>query len=279
MRCVLVAFLTLAAPAAAHADPKHTKDNIHEAVWLHWPVRHVRWTIQASTAVGLSSSGRAAITPSDVHAAALEAFATWSAPPCTDIAFHYEGWLEDRDTSMTTGKDDADRINKIVIRDEDWPDGGCDSGDAIACTTVVYRRGAGELLDADIDLNDRDFDFALDPRTAPGAMDLVSILTHEAGHFIGFDHDDGTDGHVMSPSIDPGEVRRELSEAEVAMVCETYPTGECTVVNDFGDQMCGGAWTPPGCYCGMAPTPTTRAGWPLVVLGLLLLRRRRWRPR
>ena len=261
---LLAATLTAAGPA--RADLEHSRDTLHESIWLHWRTRVLPWTLQAGSAVGLSPMDGPVITPDDVLSAMEVATETWSEPSCTDLAFVYAGWVTDRSTSMTTGKDQADHVNKIVIRNQDWSDSACETGDTIACTTVVYRRGAGELLDADIDLNDRDFDFALDPSTSPGAIDLVSVLTHETGHFVGFDHSDWEES-VMYPQLHPGELRRSLAADELGTLCETYPAGECTVANDLGQYDCAPAWQPASCACRAAPG----AGRPDGGAALLLL--------
>jgi hypothetical protein len=46
----------------------------------------------------------------------------------------------------------------------------------------------------------------------PGHMDLLTVLTHEVGHVLGFDHDAGND--VMAPALSPGV--RLLPDADAA---------------------------------------------------------------
>lgn len=50
----------------------------------------------------------------------------------------------------------------------------------------------GKILSADVDLNAVDFELLLPgatPATAKPALDLQSVVTHEAGHVLGLDHD------------------------------------------------------------------------------------------
>jgi hypothetical protein len=40
---------------------------------------------------------------------------------------------------------------------------------------------------------------------AAGRIDLLSVVLHELGHVMGFDHADGSEGDVLSPILDAGE--------------------------------------------------------------------------
>lgn len=97
-----------------------------------------------------------------------------------------------------------DGINTIKFRQDRW----CHPNDeqqkdvcyppiAAGITTVFYvpdgHPGAGTILDADIELNDINFTFAILPTTErprPGTdlADLENTLTHELGHLQGLDH-------------------------------------------------------------------------------------------
>src|SRR5262249_10703190 len=71
--------------------------------------------------------------------------------------------------------------NIILFRDDAWPHAG--QGDTLALTTVTYDLDSGEIYDADIELNSAQGHFT----TADTLVrdDLLSIATHEAGHFLG----------------------------------------------------------------------------------------------
>jgi hypothetical protein len=46
---------------------------------------------------------------------------------------------------------------------------------------------------------------ARDGTRADGRIDLLSVLVHELGHIMGFEHDDGVPGGAMNETIDIGE--------------------------------------------------------------------------
>ncbi len=97
-----------------------------------------------------------------------------------------------------------DGVNTVKFRTDVWchPNDAqqkdvCYSAAAAGITTVFYVQDgsphAGTILDADIELNDINFTFAVLPTTAtedpnrPFA-DLENTLTHELGHLQGLDH-------------------------------------------------------------------------------------------
>ncbi len=97
-----------------------------------------------------------------------------------------------------------DGINTIVFRSDRWchPNDQqqmnvCYSAAAAGITTVFFVQDgsdkAGTILDADIELNDINFTFAIlpttaQPRTGTSLADLENTLTHELGHLQGLDH-------------------------------------------------------------------------------------------
>lgn len=97
-----------------------------------------------------------------------------------------------------------DGVNTIKFRTDRWchPNDAqqkdvCYSSAAAGITTVFFVQDgsnhAGTILDADIELNDINFTFAVlpttgQPRTGTSFADLENTLTHELGHLQGLDH-------------------------------------------------------------------------------------------
>jgi hypothetical protein len=97
-----------------------------------------------------------------------------------------------------------DGVNTVKFRTDRWchPDDAqqkdvCYSSAAAGITTVFFVQDgsdhAGTILDADIELNDINFTFAVlpntgTPRAGTSFADLENTLTHELGHLQGLDH-------------------------------------------------------------------------------------------
>lgn len=151
---------------------------------------------------------------------------------------------------------------------------------ALAVTSVWSHKIYGEIMDADIEVNAKNFlwgDLVTTPD--PSRQDLQNALTHEMGHFIGLDHtcylsgitappndNDGKpvpDCDSASPEImattmfasaRPGDVAKRTLEADdVAAVCAMYPAGapdtEACRPHDEG----GCALAPPGAATPRSP--------------------------
>jgi hypothetical protein len=151
---------------------------------------------------------------------------------------------------------------------------------ALAITTVTYETGTGELLDADIEVNDSGFRFsACDPPGCDVRHDLKNTLTHEMGHVLGLDHppvDGGPDAleATMYASATEGDLqKRDLAADDIAGLCTLFPTGE-----PAGNCYTQSARTPPP---EVRFAPTCGAGWgscPIASLAALVFlggRRRR----
>jgi hypothetical protein len=152
---------------------------------------------------------------------AAQAFARWSAVPCRGGAPAIEAHdvgpvacaLVQYDTS-------GPNQHVIVFRDDGWP--YSDSSNTIGLTTITYDATSGEIFDADMEINSHDFDLVAAPPVPPGGIDLASVITHEAGHFLGLAHS-GDRGAVMYAHYRPGE--STLTPDDVDGICSMYPHG------------------------------------------------------
>src|SRR5262249_39572717 len=113
----------------------------------------------------------------------------------------------------------AMNANILLFQDDKWTFDGLD--DTIAKTTVSFDPATGTINDADIQLNYAYNDLTIGDGHV--VYDLESVLTHEIGHFLGFDHSSDPDA-TMFASYDEGTIgQRTLAPDDIAAVCAAYP--------------------------------------------------------
>jgi MYXO-CTERM domain-containing protein len=195
------------------------------------------------------------MTPAQVMDAASGAAAAWSAAanPCSFVN------LVVQQASGPGPKVSYDGIDTTTFRSTSWcnpddPPGACSyPPEATALTTIFVMKSTGVIVDADIEVNAKNFvwgDVALQPGTR---QDLQSTLTHEMGHLLGFDHTCVMPGAPGAPPLDdmgnpvpacddasaavrattlfpgvmPNDVsKRTLEPDDQRAVCTTYPASD-----------------------------------------------------
>jgi hypothetical protein len=236
---------------------------------------------QVTYVLNAAAANAAGCAPGEAVVLARASFATWtlarlgpSEPQCTDFLFLDGG----QTTSTVAGYVEGGPNQNLVV----WRRGACSSvvpaadpcfdqgpgacadqhncfeedprnSAAIAITTTTFKVSTGELLDADLELFDRDeasgSGFWL---TCPGpgappcagrpdgrcvAIDLGSTVTHEAGHVLGLGHtcerpNESGCGAPMATMVGTaaaGEThKRVLHVDDVVGVCTVYPSGQPT---------------------------------------------------
>jgi len=169
-----------------------------------------------------------------------------------------------------------DGHNTVIFFTENFPppqDSPIQLG--IVALTSVFARADGHIVDADLQINAIDYDWAnrdpgYEPSNGLDPYDLQNAVTHEFGHFQGLGHtcwapfsdfeqpiddkdagvplcespgDSGVDQTVMFATIaGPSELtKRTLSADDIRAVCSIYPSStdphSCTVA--MPDDGCG----------------------------------------
>ncbi len=179
---------------------------------LSWRRTCIGWNLQ------LNASKK---VPYDIAEIALErAFATWQGTFCgPGLEIQNLGPVN---CTQVEYNGLAGNANIVVFRDDFWPHEGADHN--IGLTTVTFDVNTGEIFDADIELNAFQFDLTWDDNVVN--YDLVSVLTHEAGHFLGLSHSADT-AATMYRHYDVGSVEfRDLADDDDKGICDIYPPFE-----------------------------------------------------
>jgi hypothetical protein len=173
--------------------------------------------------------------PFDTATAVIDAaFATWNEVTCdagpVGIAASNVGPVECGEVRYNPN---GPNQNVIVFRDDVWP--YSDPNNTLGLTTVTFNADTGEIYDADMELNATGRNLSTTDAVPVNGFDLSSVVTHEAGHFLGLAH--ATDSTAtMYASYKPGtSALRSLSPDDIAGICEIYPTPETRNVDKSVD--------------------------------------------
>jgi MYXO-CTERM domain-containing protein len=231
----------------------------------------------------LQEDGSTQVQMDQVDAIARRAFATWTDAKCQNGSPSIE--VDDLGTvpcDQVEYNQHAGNANVVVFRDKVWPheDDGQGSTDTIALTTVTYDVDKGDIFDADIEVNGVQNKFTTSDTKVD--VDLQSVLTHEAGHFLGLGHT-MVDGSTMFPNYANGTTSlRDLGDDDLAAICAVYPPhrsakGACDGLPRHGfspdcrDQQTEG-------HCSASPGSAPPGVWAMLpAIALLVLARRRSR--
>ncbi len=223
----------------------------------------------------LNEAASAKVTLTDTTNVTGKAFASWSALSCGSAGPSISAVNIGTTKASTIGYDQtsgATNENIIVYRDGDWPYA---DQSQVALTTLTYRKDTGELLDADMEVNATLRLVAADPIPSNG-FDLLTVFTHEAGHFLGLAHTDVPKA-TMFASYDPGTVdQRTQKQDDVDGICAAYPPGGTrpTAAGSVTADKCDPRKTPTidtassssGCSAGGAGS--AGSGWAFALLGI-----------
>jgi hypothetical protein len=110
----------------------------------------------------------------------------------------------------------AEHGNVIIFRDTMWPYD--DSANAIGYTTLTVDLSSGEILAADTEINTAQWTIVAQPPVPSNGYDFATIMTHEAGHFLGLAHTGDTTA-VMYARYHPGTT---LQPDDINGICSIY---------------------------------------------------------
>jgi hypothetical protein len=186
---------------------------------------------------------------------AAQAFQAWQSVSCPDTGAPPSiSVAEDfgpTSCTLTEYTHTGANANAIAFRDGVWPYAD-EEDSAIGLTMVSFDSINGQIVDADVEINGT-LPLSVAAQITPGQreFDLLSVLTHEAGHFLGLGHSDAPDS-VMRPSYDPAtDSLRELSDDDIAGICTIYPPDRKALACNF---------TPKGGFANECPLSLYKGG-------------------
>ena len=186
---------------------------------LYWPERCISFGVQQD---GSPSRG---IPYEEADRIIQQAFQQWISVDCGggarpslkvwDIAAPYGGII----CNEPEFNENEPNANVWMFRDADWPYQG--QGTTLALTTITYEVPTGEILDADVEVNSHGNFLTTGDTNVQN--DLLSIATHEAGHFLGLAHTMISTA-TMHADYRPGDLAfRSLEPDDEAGICAAYP--------------------------------------------------------
>jgi hypothetical protein len=181
----------------------------------------VRFAASINNTGGTTLPGTQQIPYSTVLATMRTAFDRWTLPSTScapTIAYAYEAgtFTSPQSTSAVNITDDD---NNVI-----WLSGVNNWRYSVATLGVTTNTWyvAGELSDSDMEMNAETVTWGAGTTISSSDYDFESVLTHEAGHFIGFDHSPNSVA-VMFANIGAGEIKRNLAGPDLSDLCTVYP--------------------------------------------------------
>lgn len=186
-----------------------------DGLFLYWKNQCVSYSI---------SEQASSVVPFDTATTIIDAaFARWPAVTCQTGGGPGISVTNIGPSTCTEVRYNANGPNQnlIVFRDDGWP--YSDAYNTLGLTTVTFNAETGEIFDADMEINSSQKNLSTTDVVPPNGYDLASVVTHEAGHFLGLAHATSATA-TMYASYKPGTTAlRTLSQDDINGVCTIYP--------------------------------------------------------
>jgi MYXO-CTERM domain-containing protein len=251
------------------------------------------WWSTPCVSYAIDMDGSQWLEQSDTRAAIDGGFAAWSRVTCdsgpTDIQFQRQA---DSTCMIPEHNDRGGNVNIVAFLDP-WirpTDGVPLEPRALGITSMWFDTATGEIWGADIMINDERRLAHCPTSGVCAGFDLESIVTHEAGHFLGIGHSPVEDATMFNMSGVSGDTEmRSLEQDDIDAACTIYPPGslqsECGDA-DFTprgglDLNCEDGPNTGGGGCSAAGGDDAPHSWSWTLLAFAFvfgLRRRRWSP-
>ena len=170
--------------------------------------RAVRWAEPVKLELAGNPTNNSGLSPASVFAAVTNGLARWRQASGNRAAWDY--W-QGTDTRVYEPNSNHNGLSSFYFASQD-PSGsaGALSSNTLGLTQVWYDTSSGQILETDVVLNDRDFQFTTNPADTSGygsgsypsyaaktRVFIENVLTHELGHAFGLSHS----GHEQSTML------------------------------------------------------------------------------
>ncbi len=253
-------------PQTENCDPPAGSDCTTAGLPVYWPGLCVGYSLQrnASQQVPFDTFQKVADT----------SFSTWTQvdcgggkPPTIELSDMGPVTCDQPEYNQHSGN-----ANIVMFRDTSWP--YSNATNTLALTTVTFNTKTGEIYDVDMEINS--WQTQLTTSDTGVHYDLQSIITHEAGHFLGLAHSSDP-AATMYASYEPGTTTlRSLSPDDEAGICAVYPpdrsASTCDVTPRHGYQdTCGDTPPKPNSGCAVHAPDTEAPGSAGLIAGIVSL--------
>lgn len=194
------------------------------------PERFLEWKRPCS-AIALSVAAPSDdLSLSEVASVFERSIATWEAVECDGSPLGIDIELLSETSTCTdplyrTGG--SGNVNAVMFV-HDWADREYDPS-AFAVTTVWHLVSSGEIVDVDMEINERRGPYGICPPHGcvdGRTVDLENVVTHELGHYLGLAHSQEVDATMFQTAFAGETIKRDLTDDDVAGICAAYPPGK-----------------------------------------------------
>lgn len=133
--------------------------------------------------------------PQDAVSAVIRAFQSWENVGPARLSFVYRGLVKNPAVAN-------DGKNCIIWVEDGWRHGA----HVISHATTWYSLLDGSIVDCDVEINGRDYDWSA--AGGDGVLDIQNVVNHEVGHLLGFDDVFASLDETMFGFILAGETKK-----------------------------------------------------------------------